>query len=55
MRIIRRLDETGQICYSAQQSDGIALRIAGEIFGKYEVTTRMSQVVKLLAPVAPQP
>jgi 2-keto-4-pentenoate hydratase/2-oxohepta-3-ene-1,7-dioic acid hydratase in catechol pathway len=53
MKIIRHQDEVGQICYSAQQSDGAVFRIAGELFGRYEVTKTQSQVVKLLAPVEP--
>ena len=53
MRIIRHKDEAGQICYSAQQNDGVALRIIGDIFGTYEVTTTASKVNKLLAPVEP--
>jgi 2-keto-4-pentenoate hydratase/2-oxohepta-3-ene-1,7-dioic acid hydratase in catechol pathway len=53
MRIIRHKDEAGQICYSAQQNDGVALRIVGDIFGKYEVTNTASKVNKLLAPVEP--
>ncbi len=53
MRIIRHLDEAGQIRYSAQQCDGAALRIAGEMFGRYEVTSTVSQMAKLLAPVEP--
>jgi 2-keto-4-pentenoate hydratase/2-oxohepta-3-ene-1,7-dioic acid hydratase in catechol pathway len=53
MRIIRHKDEAGQICYSAQQNDGVALRIVGDIFGAYEVTKTVSKVKKLLAPVEP--
>jgi 2-keto-4-pentenoate hydratase/2-oxohepta-3-ene-1,7-dioic acid hydratase in catechol pathway len=53
MKIIRHHDEAGQICYSAQQNDGVALRIAGDIFGRYEVTSTTSKVTKLLAPVEP--
>jgi 2-keto-4-pentenoate hydratase/2-oxohepta-3-ene-1,7-dioic acid hydratase in catechol pathway len=53
MRIIRHKDEAGQICYSAQQNDGVALLISGDIFGKYEVTNITSKVTKLLAPVEP--
>jgi 2-keto-4-pentenoate hydratase/2-oxohepta-3-ene-1,7-dioic acid hydratase in catechol pathway len=53
MRIIRHKDEAGQICYSAQQNDGVALRIIGEIFGKYEVTNNTSKVTKVLAPLEP--
>ena len=50
MRIIRHKDEAGQICYSAQQNDGVALRIIGDIFGEYEVTNTASKVAKVLAP-----
>jgi 2-keto-4-pentenoate hydratase/2-oxohepta-3-ene-1,7-dioic acid hydratase in catechol pathway len=53
MRVIRHLDETGQICYSAQEAHGAAFRIAGEIFGQYKVTNTTSKVAKLLAPVEP--
>jgi 2-keto-4-pentenoate hydratase/2-oxohepta-3-ene-1,7-dioic acid hydratase in catechol pathway len=53
MKIIRHHDEAGQICYSAQQNDGVALRIVGDIFGRYEVTNITSKVTKLLAPVEP--
>ena len=53
MKIIRHHDEAGQICYSAQQNDGVALRIVGDIFGRYEVTNTASKVTKLLAPVQP--
>jgi 2-keto-4-pentenoate hydratase/2-oxohepta-3-ene-1,7-dioic acid hydratase in catechol pathway len=53
MKIIRHHDEAGKICYSAQQKDGVALRIVGDIFGRYEVTNTTSKVTKLLAPVEP--
>ena len=53
MPIIRYQDPQGSIHYAAQQPDGSALRIAGDIFGAYEVTREPAQVTKLLAPVAP--
>ena len=53
MRIIRHKDESGQICYSAHQHDGSALRIIGDILGTYEVTNTRSKITKLLAPVEP--
>jgi 2-keto-4-pentenoate hydratase/2-oxohepta-3-ene-1,7-dioic acid hydratase in catechol pathway len=53
MRIIRYQDSEGAVRYAAQQSDGSARRIAGDIFGTYEVTQEPAQVEKLLAPVAP--
>lgn len=54
MKIIRFQDSQQQIHYAAQQSDGTAHEIAGDIFGRYEVTNRPADVKKLLAPVDPK-
>ena len=53
MRIIRYQDPQGTARYAAQQPDGSARQIAGDIFGAYEVTKEPAQVKKLLAPVVP--
>ncbi|HEY5434846.1 MAG TPA: fumarylacetoacetate hydrolase family protein [Candidatus Limnocylindrales bacterium] len=53
MRVIRFDDEAGVTRYGALQEDGTALRIAGDIFGAFEVTTEPAVVARLLAPVAP--
>ncbi len=53
MRIIRYQDANEQINYAAQQPDGTAREIAGDLFGRYEVTARVAEVRKLLAPVVP--
>ncbi len=53
MKIIRYQDKQGAIQYGAQQSDGSALRIVGDIFGAYEVTRENADMKKLLAPIAP--
>lgn len=53
MKIIRYLDKQGQIKFAAQQPDGTAREITGEVFGSYQVTDRTASVEKLLAPVAP--
>jgi 2-keto-4-pentenoate hydratase/2-oxohepta-3-ene-1,7-dioic acid hydratase in catechol pathway len=53
MRIIRYQDPQSSIHYAAQQPNGSALRIVGDIFGAYEVTPEPADVKKLLAPVAP--
>jgi len=53
MKIIRYQDSQGSIHYAAQQPDGAALQIVGDIFGAYEVTKQPAQVKKLLAPIAP--
>ncbi len=53
MRIIRYLDPSQQVHYAAQQLDGTAREIAGDVFGEFSVTDRRADVAKLLAPVVP--
>jgi 2-keto-4-pentenoate hydratase/2-oxohepta-3-ene-1,7-dioic acid hydratase in catechol pathway len=53
MKIIRYLDPQGRIGYAAQRADGVALAIAGDIFGERRVTGRPAEVTKLLAPIQP--
>ena len=53
MRIIRYEDAAGNVGYAAQQPDGSARPIDGDIFGEYRVTDERADVRKLLAPVAP--
>lgn len=53
MKIIRYSDSAGQTSYAAQQPDGSALVIEGDIFGDYRVTETVADVAKLLAPVQP--
>ena len=53
MRIIRYLDPSRQVGYAAEQPDGSAREIDGDIFGEHSVTERKAVVRKLLAPVAP--
>ncbi|MGH7993564.1 MAG: fumarylacetoacetate hydrolase family protein, partial [Limisphaerales bacterium] len=53
MKIIRCRDRKGNIVHAAQQSDGTALKLAGEIFGSPKVTPEKVEVVKLLAPIQP--
>jgi 2-keto-4-pentenoate hydratase/2-oxohepta-3-ene-1,7-dioic acid hydratase in catechol pathway len=53
MRIIRYEDDEGYILYAAQQPDGSARRIQGDIFGDHFVTDDRADVRKLLAPVVP--
>jgi 2-keto-4-pentenoate hydratase/2-oxohepta-3-ene-1,7-dioic acid hydratase in catechol pathway len=54
MRIIRYLDPVGAAHYASAAPDGgPALRIQGDIFGKFEVTSEPADVRKLLAPIAP--
>jgi 2-keto-4-pentenoate hydratase/2-oxohepta-3-ene-1,7-dioic acid hydratase in catechol pathway len=53
MRIIRYQDNKQQVHYAAQQPDGSARRIEGDIYGRYQVTDQAADVKKLLAPVVP--
>lgn len=53
MKIIRYSDPQGNIAHAAQQADGSALVIEGDIFGKHHVTDRAADIVTLLAPVQP--
>jgi 2-keto-4-pentenoate hydratase/2-oxohepta-3-ene-1,7-dioic acid hydratase in catechol pathway len=53
MKIIRHQTNTGSIEYAALQSDGKALRIAGDIFGDFQVTEASVSPGRLLAPLRP--
>lgn len=53
MKIIRYRDSQDQIHFGAQQADGASRLIAGDIFGRFEVTDKMADVRKLLAPIVP--
>ena len=53
MKIIRYQDPQGNMHYASQQPDGSAVEIEGDIFGKYQATSRPAQVAKLLSPLQP--
>lgn len=53
MKIIRYQDRHSQIKFAAEQADGTAREITGDLFDRYEVTDRVADVHKLLAPIAP--
>lgn len=53
MKIIRYTDSKNAIHYGAEQADGSARRIAGDIFGQYSVTAEKADVARLLAPIVP--
>lgn len=53
MKIIRYVDSQGNVGHAAQQPDGAALAIEGDIFGGHRVTERRVEVARLLAPVQP--
>ena len=53
MKIIRYLNQKGEVGYAAQQPDGSALKIAGDVFNSPKVTAENASVAKLLAPIQP--
>ena len=53
MNIIRYADPQGATHYAAEQADGSALQIDGDIFGEYRVTNFKAHMAKVLAPVVP--
>src|SRR5580704_8302738 len=53
MKIIRYQDQHGNTGYAAQQPDGGALKLAGDIYQRPTVTQEKADVAKLLAPIQP--
>ena len=53
MKIIRYADSRDVIHYGAEQADGSARRIAGDIYGAHSVTAEAADVARLLAPITP--
>jgi 2-keto-4-pentenoate hydratase/2-oxohepta-3-ene-1,7-dioic acid hydratase in catechol pathway len=53
MKIVRYLDSREQVKYAAQQADGTALEIQGDILGDFKVGGQRADVKKLLAPLVP--
>jgi len=51
MKIIRYQDIHGATGYAAQQPDGSAHRIEGDVFGRFAVTQSRVAAQRLLAPV----
>src|SRR5262245_10305173 len=53
MKIIRYQDSRGNVGHALSQADGIALKLAGNIFDSPSITTERADVAKLLAPIEP--
>jgi 2-keto-4-pentenoate hydratase/2-oxohepta-3-ene-1,7-dioic acid hydratase in catechol pathway len=53
MKFLRYQDTSGSTHYAAEQPDGSALRITGDIYCSYQITTEPAQIAKLLSPIAP--
>jgi 2-keto-4-pentenoate hydratase/2-oxohepta-3-ene-1,7-dioic acid hydratase in catechol pathway len=54
MRIIRYRDAKGAVHYGAEQPDGSARRIEGDVYGAYAITNERADVAQLLAPIEPR-
>ena len=54
MKIVRYLDSQSRVLYGAQEPDGAARTIRGDIFGSFEVTQERADISKLLSPVDPR-
>ena len=53
MHLLRYLSSSDSIHYAAEQPDGSALRIEGDIYGAHKITSEKAQIKKLLSPIAP--
>ena len=53
MKIIRYEDIQGAIGYAAQQADGMAFKLTGDIYHSPKLTNEKADVTKLLAPIQP--
>jgi 2-keto-4-pentenoate hydratase/2-oxohepta-3-ene-1,7-dioic acid hydratase in catechol pathway len=53
MRIIRYLDSKGNERYGAEQKDGVAIELTGDLFSGLTPINRRADVRKLLAPLLP--
>jgi 2-keto-4-pentenoate hydratase/2-oxohepta-3-ene-1,7-dioic acid hydratase in catechol pathway len=53
MKIIHYHDPHGAVGYAALQPDGSALKIEGDLFGRFKATKELANVKKVVAPVAP--
>jgi 2-keto-4-pentenoate hydratase/2-oxohepta-3-ene-1,7-dioic acid hydratase in catechol pathway len=53
MKIIRYEDAQGRVKFGAQQSDGTAREIDGDILSQYRQTEKIADVRKLLSPLVP--
>jgi 2-keto-4-pentenoate hydratase/2-oxohepta-3-ene-1,7-dioic acid hydratase in catechol pathway len=53
MKIIRYQDRAGHIGRAAQQEDGSALKLAGDIYQSPKTTAENADIAKVLAPIQP--
>lgn len=53
MQIVRYSDPDGKIHYGVQQGDGTAVELDGDLYGEFKLSSRRSQIAKLLSPIQP--
>jgi 2-keto-4-pentenoate hydratase/2-oxohepta-3-ene-1,7-dioic acid hydratase in catechol pathway len=53
MKIIRYQDKQGGIAYAAQQADGTAFKLVGDIYHSPVLTNEKAEMARLLAPIQP--
>jgi 2-keto-4-pentenoate hydratase/2-oxohepta-3-ene-1,7-dioic acid hydratase in catechol pathway len=53
LKLIRYADEQGGVHYAEEQAGGGAMRIDGDIYGEFDVTTEPAAIARRLAPVQP--
>ncbi|HEX4343790.1 MAG TPA: fumarylacetoacetate hydrolase family protein [Verrucomicrobiae bacterium] len=53
MKIIRYQNKHGEVGHAAQQSDGTAVKLTGDIYHTPQLTSEKVDVAKLLAPLTP--
>ncbi len=54
MNIIRCIDQRGAVVTASLEDDGRALRIEGDLFGEYKVTSEVVAIKERLAPLVPK-
>ncbi len=54
MRIIRFLDENGEMCHGTDLKDGTATLLKGELFDEIRETGKRAKVEKILSPLDPK-
>lgn len=54
MKIIRCIDQRGAVVTACLEDDGRALRIEGDLFGEYKVTSTVVAIMERLAPLVPK-
>jgi len=50
MRLIRFENKSGEVCHGTPKTIGMARRVRGHIFGKFNETDEELEIAKLLAP-----